>query len=449
MSRSLSRTRGTAAALVLALPAALLTIGAADAAPGKPGAKPTAPTHLVVDDLTAPLDAATTPRFGWLPQDVDPNEVQTAYKIEVRDAGGTHRVGQRQGVVLASSPTSTTPGADLERGARTPGASAPGTATSAPRPGRPGPASRPRSPTPTGATRPGSAVPPATPTPARSASSTAAAGSAAATSRSPRPGADWTDYVVTMDVTPITRAAAVVFRAPDSRTGYMWQLHANDNAIKTHRMIGGAFPTDARRTVPHVIDPGVTYHLSIKVAGPDVHDQRRRHRSSTPGPTRPATGSRAGTIGFREASGEVADFDNVSVTSLDGATTLFSEDFSGDLRPVGPRLDRPGGRRVHPGPHRGRRPRRQGRPRPQLPRCQPHRRALPRRRARRPDEQLRLPERGLLPGRRRHRPRAARQAACPSARCCTGSAPGRARRRRPRAARPDRPRLRRRVRRTS
>ena len=44
MSRSLSRTRGTAAALVLALPAALLTIGAADAAPGKPGAKPTAPT---------------------------------------------------------------------------------------------------------------------------------------------------------------------------------------------------------------------------------------------------------------------------------------------------------------------------------------------------------------------------------------------------------------------
>ena len=111
----------------------------------------------------------------------------------------------------------------------------------------------------------------------------------------------------------------------------MWQLHANDDAIKTHRMIGGAFPTDARRTVPHVIDPGVTYRLGIKVQG-------QTFTTSVDGTvvdtwTDPSvTGSRAGTIGFREASGEVADFDNVSVTSLDGATALFSEDFSGDLR---------------------------------------------------------------------------------------------------------------------
>ena len=56
-----------------------------------------------------------------------------------------------------------------------------------------------------------------------------------------------------MDVTPVTRAAAVVFRAPDAATGYMWQLHANDDAIKTHRMINGSFPTDARRAVVHAL----------------------------------------------------------------------------------------------------------------------------------------------------------------------------------------------------
>src|SRR5690606_20092409 len=43
------------------------------------------------------------------------------------------------------------------------------------------------------------------------------------------------------------------------------------------------------------------------------------------------TGSTHGTIGFREASGEVGEFDNIRVTSLDGGTELFWEDFSGGL----------------------------------------------------------------------------------------------------------------------
>ena len=35
-----------------------------------------------------PIDTDLAPRFGWLPQDSDANEVQTSYKIEVRDAEG-------------------------------------------------------------------------------------------------------------------------------------------------------------------------------------------------------------------------------------------------------------------------------------------------------------------------------------------------------------------------
>ena len=44
-----------------------------------------APAHLTVDDLTRPLDVAGTPRFGWLPRDAAGDEVQTAYRIVVRN----------------------------------------------------------------------------------------------------------------------------------------------------------------------------------------------------------------------------------------------------------------------------------------------------------------------------------------------------------------------------
>lgn len=109
----------------------------------------------------------------------------------------------------------------------------------------------------------------------------------------------------------------------------MWQLHAGDDAVKTHRMVNGAFPRDARRTVPHVIDTGVTYELSIRVEGHTFETSIDGQVIDTwTDPS--ATGSSAGTIGFREASGEVADFDDITVTSLDAATTLFEEDFAGD-----------------------------------------------------------------------------------------------------------------------
>ena len=215
MSRSLSRTRGTAAALVLALPAALLTIGAADAAPGKPGAKPTAPTHLVVDDLTVPLDAATTPRFGWLPQDVDPNEVQTAYKIEVRDEAGrivwdSDKVSSRQQSYVDYA------GADLERGAAYTWRVRTWDSDKRPSPWSAwagfetaisdadwGDAAWIRRP---------AGNPDASALSIVDGRGRVSGGNVTLA----KAGADWTDYVVSMDVTPVTRAAAIVFRAPDA-----------------------------------------------------------------------------------------------------------------------------------------------------------------------------------------------------------------------------------------
>lgn len=51
---------------------------------------PTAPRQLTVDDRTNPLAVQDVPQFGWLPQDPDGNEVQTAYQIVVtRPGAGT------------------------------------------------------------------------------------------------------------------------------------------------------------------------------------------------------------------------------------------------------------------------------------------------------------------------------------------------------------------------
>ena len=44
---------------------------------------PTAPTGLTINDNIRPLEVEGTPQFGWYPQDVDENEIQTAYQIQV------------------------------------------------------------------------------------------------------------------------------------------------------------------------------------------------------------------------------------------------------------------------------------------------------------------------------------------------------------------------------
>ena len=318
-------------ALVAVLAAAVVVPGirlspAADAAKNT---RPDAPIGLTVDDQPSPLDTSEAPRFGWLPQDVDANEVQTSYKIEVRGADGavvwdTDRVKSSQQAYVEYDGAPLDPGSAYTWRVRT-----------WDKDQLPSPWSGWESfETGLGDDDWGDAAwirrPPGNPDASALSIVDGRGRVNGGNVTIAKAGRDWTDYVLTMDVTPLTRAAAIVFRAPDSNNGYMWQLHAADNALKTHRMVGGAFPTDARRTVSHVIDTGVTYELSIRVEG-------QTFRTSIDGQvvdtwTDPsATGSHAGTIGFREASGELADFDDIRVTSLDGSTVLFQEDFSGGV----------------------------------------------------------------------------------------------------------------------
>ncbi|MFF5262733.1 family 78 glycoside hydrolase catalytic domain [Actinomadura viridis] len=81
----------TAAALLVPVVAAPGTSGAAVTAAGH---APQAPVELSVGDRTRPLNVEGTPLFGWRPRDVDPGEIQSAYRIVVRTDPATGGEGE-------------------------------------------------------------------------------------------------------------------------------------------------------------------------------------------------------------------------------------------------------------------------------------------------------------------------------------------------------------------
>ncbi|MEU5722427.1 family 78 glycoside hydrolase catalytic domain [Micromonospora sp. NPDC047738] len=79
--------RRTALTLAAATAVATVVAGAPPASAAR-GHAPGAPAALAVDDRARPLNVEGSPRFGWLPQDADPGETQTAYRITVSESGG-------------------------------------------------------------------------------------------------------------------------------------------------------------------------------------------------------------------------------------------------------------------------------------------------------------------------------------------------------------------------
>lgn len=70
--------------LVVAVLLATLVNGGNEVVSAVPGNhRPGPPAHLTVDGRTDPLAVDDVPQFGWLPQDRDGNEAQTAYQIAV------------------------------------------------------------------------------------------------------------------------------------------------------------------------------------------------------------------------------------------------------------------------------------------------------------------------------------------------------------------------------
>ncbi len=73
---------------------------------------PTAPTMLTVDDAAAPLAVEGAPQFGWVVNDPDRGEVQTAYEIKVEEpqlSGGAGRTVWDSGEVRSGQQAYVTP----------------------------------------------------------------------------------------------------------------------------------------------------------------------------------------------------------------------------------------------------------------------------------------------------------------------------------------------------
>jgi hypothetical protein len=85
------RTRALTPTLFVTLVAvAALATGTAQAQPASGADRaPQAPRGLTVGDQPNPLAIQGTPQFGWLPQDSDADEIQTAYELRVNSADGS------------------------------------------------------------------------------------------------------------------------------------------------------------------------------------------------------------------------------------------------------------------------------------------------------------------------------------------------------------------------
>ncbi|MFW6773463.1 family 78 glycoside hydrolase catalytic domain [Nocardioides sp. CPCC 205120] len=299
------------------------------------GTAPTAPVGLLTNDLDHPMNVEGAPRFAWLPQDADANETQTAYQLQVLDdAGevvwdsGQQASAEQSNVAYAGDPLAS--GSSYAWRVRTWDATDLASPWSATAPFDTGISDAEWS---------GASWIKRTPSASNDVMITdedrlRIRGTSANEFVRARSGAEWTDYEVSMKVTPVARGAGILFRSPDAANGYMWQL--SPDGLKTHRRTGGSYPQDARRTVPvtPAITLGTTYDVRIRVEGRRIQtfiDDRLVDDWTDPS----TAGSTAGTIGFRHTANsggaDIGEFDDVRVTSLDGATVLLADDFSGDL----------------------------------------------------------------------------------------------------------------------
>lgn len=313
-----ARRRWTASALSFLVVAGAIMFPAAVVSANE-NRPPTAPVDLRVDDRIDHPNVEGPPRFGWLPQDPDAGEVQSAYQLQVRDAAD-ETVWDSGEVASDEHQYVTYEGPELDRGSAY-----------------------------TWTVRTWDGDGEVSPWADAAAFSTGIADedwAATWIQREPEPlssmevvngwgrvtggnitqldhGDDWTDYVVEVTVRPHTGGAAVVFRSPDDRNGYMWQLFPGEGFRPYVHQNGSSDRLDEIETE---IEAGQDYRLRIEIEGEQITtyldgeliDEREDDTFTS------------GTIGFREASNEIGEFADVMVTDSDGEG-LVEDDFSDGL----------------------------------------------------------------------------------------------------------------------
>ena len=142
-------------------------------------------------------------------------------------------------------------------------------------------------------------------------------------------GTAWTDYTASFQTNIVANQAGWMVRAQDATDGYLFILNASNDTTGTPNMLqefsvhGGSYTSLGSVALPASLAPGTWHTVSTTVSGPSVAISLDGTQFATVNSTSfpsGATAYPAGTVGFREYSGEEADFRNLSVVDSSGAT---------------------------------------------------------------------------------------------------------------------------------
>jgi Bacterial alpha-L-rhamnosidase 6 hairpin glycosidase domain/Alpha-L-rhamnosidase N-terminal domain/Bacterial alpha-L-rhamnosidase concanavalin-like domain/Bacterial alpha-L-rhamnosidase C-terminal domain/3-keto-disaccharide hydrolase len=145
-------------------------------------------------------------------------------------------------------------------------------------------------------------------------------------------GSDWTDYTMAFSTSIVSAQSGWVVRAQSPDTNYLLILDTNDDAGGPKDALqevvdqSGSYHVISDIPLPFAVTAGTWYAVKTVVAGSSVTTWINGMQvasfdsSNLPSGVQPIA---AGTVGFREDTGEQASFKDLSVTSPSGAT-LFS-----------------------------------------------------------------------------------------------------------------------------
>jgi alpha-L-rhamnosidase len=145
-------------------------------------------------------------------------------------------------------------------------------------------------------------------------------------------GSTWTDYTVSFKATIVDNQAGWVVRSQNPDNDDVLILNASNDTVGTPNDLqelvqtNGNYDVVADVALPFAVTPGTTYDVSTTVSGPVVTtsiDGQQVASFSTAGLPSGVSDYTSGTVGFREDTGEQADFSDLTVTSSAG-TVLYS-----------------------------------------------------------------------------------------------------------------------------
>lgn len=142
-------------------------------------------------------------------------------------------------------------------------------------------------------------------------------------------GSSWGDYTASFQTDIVANQSGWVMRGQDANDGYVFILNdsadttGTPNTLQELNLHGGTFTSLGNVTLPAALTSGTWHTVSTTVSGSSITVSL----DGTQLTSLTSTAHTAGTVGFRESTGEVADFRNLTVTSSTGAT-LFSDPLS-------------------------------------------------------------------------------------------------------------------------